>query len=126
MFGKKDKKEKSKKGKGGKVNQPEEIPAEHSNGVEIQEGGREKSQEKGKMPRTELEKTNEPQPDEPLPEADEELEGPLPDIEPCQKRRKVTIPFSDEQELDLVGWYRTLGIFYLSVSKEIEAQGQEG
>ena len=82
MGGKKDKKEKSKKGKanvkGGKVNQPEEIPAEHSDGEEIQEGDQEKCQKNRKINRTE--KTDEPQADKRLPE---ELEGPLPDIEPC-------------------------------------------
>ena len=49
MGARKDKKEKSKKGrdkvKGWKVNPPEEIPAEHSNGEEIQEGDQGKSQE---------------------------------------------------------------------------------
>ena len=53
------------------------------------------------------------------------MEGPLPDIEPCQTRRKVTVPFSDEQELDLVGWYRTLEIFYNQCLKEFKLKDKK-
>ena len=53
-----------------------------------------------KSPGTELEKTNEPQPDDPPPQADEEVDGPLPNIEPCQKSRKViALILSDDRNL---------------------------
>ena len=100
MGARKDKKETSKKGKdkvkGGKVNPPEEIPAEHSDGEEIQEGEQEKNQET--IPR---EKPVETQPEE---EADEEVDEELPSM----KRRKKTpkLNLGEEQEEDLLNWYK--------------------
>ena len=79
----KDKEKGQSEIKGGIVNQTEEIADELSDGEEIHEGDHEKRQEMEKKPCTGLEKTNEPQPDELPPQADVELEGPLPDIEPC-------------------------------------------
>ena len=79
-----------KKGKSiisrGIVNELELIPEDCSDSEEIQE-------EMEKSPH--IEKTNEPQADDPPPQAED-----LPDMEPCQKRKKVTaIILTDEQEL---------------------------
>ena len=53
------------------------------------------------------------------------MEVPLPDIEPCPKRKKLTVSFMDEQELDLLGWYRTNEIFYNQSLKEFKLKDKK-
>ena len=50
----------------------------------------------------------------------------MPDMEPCQKRRKVTtLILTDGQELELVGWYETLLIFYNQRLKEFKLKDKK-
>ena len=85
--------------------------------LKYKRGTRRRARKRGKN----REKTNEPQPEE---EADEEVEEPLPDIEPCMKRRKVTVPFIDEQEDNLVGWFKD-EIFYNQSLKEFKTRRRD-
>ena len=89
------KKDKSKKGKdnvkGGKVNPPEEvhaeIHAEQSDGEETQENPVETQAEE---------------------ETDEDVDEDL----PSTKRRKEKVNFDEEQEEDLLNWYKGNEMFY--------------
>ena len=50
----------------------------------------------------------------------------MPDIEPCHKRKKVTtLILKYEQELELVGWYQTLPIFYNQRLKEFKLRDKK-
>ena len=84
-------------------------------------------QEKSQEEKKPSEKTNEateqkPQPDE---ETDEEGEELLSDIEPFMKRRKVTVPFTDKQEDDLVVWFKDNVIFYNQSLREFKLKDKK-
>ena len=53
------------------------------------------------------------------------MEEPLPHIQPCLKRRTVTVPLTDEQEYDLVGWFRTNEIFYNHSLKDFKLKDKK-
>ena len=118
-MGNKDVKAKSMKGKatkkGGIVNLPDN--SDHSDLEDVQEVDQENSQEKQK---TALENTNGPvqkqiQKQTQREEADEEGDDELPDIEPCKKRRKVTVALTEEQEEGLLEWFNTMSFSIIKV-----------
>ena len=105
------------------VNQPEEN-CEHSEVQEVQEVDQQKSQQKEKNPRV---KTNEMTQKETqsVEEGDEGGDDPFPDIEPCTKRRKVTVPLTDDQEEGLVGWFKDNVIFYNQSLRDFKLKDNE-